>query len=90
VDVGLTEPSTPRPVALATASITGLFRRVCAKKALERATVRALESSATAEIHKGWNIHQMEHVSPGNCALNQDPAPPAHLLPELRPELLVS
>jgi hypothetical protein len=50
--------------------------------------VRALESSATAEVHKGWNIHQMEQVSPGNCALNQDPAPPAHLLPELRPELL--
>ena len=61
---------------------------LCAKKALERATVRALESSATAEVHRGWNRHQMEQVSRGNCQLNQDPTPPAHLLPELRPELL--
>ena len=30
----------------------------------------------------------MEQVSRGNCQLNQDPTPPAHLLPELRPELL--
>ena len=62
--------------------------KLCAKKALERATVRALESSATAEVHRGWNKPQMEQVSRGNCQLNQDPAPPAHLLPELRPELL--
>jgi len=50
--------------------------------------VRALESSATAEVHRGWNRHQMEQVSRGNCQLNQDPVPPAHLLPELRPKLL--
>eukprot|EP01046_Picozoa_sp_COSAG06_P116626 COSAG06_NODE_63626_length_261_cov_237.993827_1_plen_60_part_10 len=50
--------------------------------------MRALESSATAEAPRGWNIHQMEQVCRGNCALDQDPTPPAHLLPELRPELL--
>ena len=50
--------------------------------------MRALESSATAEARRRWNRHQTEQVCRGNCQLNQDPTPPAHLPPELRPELL--
>jgi hypothetical protein len=35
---------------------------LCAKKALERATVRVLESSATVEARTGWNRHKMNRL----------------------------
>jgi hypothetical protein len=50
--------------------------------------VRALESLATAEVHKGWIRLLMEQVDRRNPAFYPETVPPAHLLPELRPELL--